>query len=260
MPSDRAQGRRPTLTPGKNVDRRTTAAALRRLSDEALAREPSLGTLLGRLADAVEDGRTTEASGYIGAVDARGLAELLAGAHSRFWAVLEVLRNVLVFAPIAVTWFGLSLAAGAYADMLAARPDLVSQPFLLLWEQGFGGRLVFNFGTLALIDASLIGILIVLSFTLHMRSELRDVAFQTSVLLKESEIRALLGQASSLGALDISGTDAETILADMAAEERRIYERASEREGQLFELEGVIDRLRDAAIRLERAADAIARR
>src|SRR5437867_4338225 len=146
-----------------------TAAAIRRLGDEALAREPSLGTLLGRLADAVDDGRATEAEGYIGAIDARGLAELLAGAHSRFWAVLEVLRNVLVFAPIAVTWFGLSLAAGAYADMLAARPELVSQPFLLLWEQGFGGRLLFNFGTLALIDASLIGILILLSFTLHLR-------------------------------------------------------------------------------------------
>ena len=241
------------------MDRRTTAAALRRLGDEALAREPSLGTLLGRLADAVDEGRATEASGYIGAVDPRGLAELLAGVHSRLWAVLEVLRNVLVFAPIGVTWFGLSVAAGAYADMLASRPELVSQPFLLLWEQGFGGRLVFNFGTLALIDASLIGILIVLSFTLHIRSELTDVSSQTSVLLKESEIRALLGQASSLGALDVSGADAEAILADMTAEERRIYERASEREAALFKLEGVVDRLADAASRLERAADSLAR-
>lgn len=242
------------------MDRTTTAAALRGLSDEAVAREPSLGTLLGRLADAVAEGRTTEASGYIGAVDPRALAELLAGAHSRLWVVLEVLRNVLVFAPIAVTWFGLSIAAGAYADLIAARPELVSQPFLLLWQQGFAGRIVFNFGTLAIIDASLIGILIVLSFALHLRSELRDVAFQTSVLMKESEIRALLGHASSLGALDIAGADVETVLADMAAEERRIYERASEREGQLFELEGVIDRLRDAAAQLERAADALARR
>ena len=242
------------------MDRATTTAAIRRLGDEALVREPSLGTLLGRLADAIDDGRMAEATGYIGAVEPRALAELLAGAHSRFWAVLEVLRNVLVFAPIAVTWMGLSLAAGAYADLLASRPELVSQPFLLLWEQGFAGRLAFNFGTLALIDASLIGILIALSFALHLRSELRDVSFQTSVLLKESEIRALLGQASSLGALDVSGSDAERILAEMVAEERRIYERASERETKLFEFETVIDRLRDAAERLERAADVMARR
>jgi hypothetical protein len=46
----------------------------------------------------------------------------------------------------------------------------------------------------------------------------------------------------------------------MAAEERRIYERASEREGQLFELESVVERLRNAAASLERAADSLARR
>jgi hypothetical protein len=242
------------------VDRRTTAAAIRRLGDEALAREPSLGTLLGRLADAVEEGRTTEASGYIGAIDPRGLAELLAGAHSRLWAILEVIRNVLVFAPIAVTWLGLSLAAGAYANLIAARPELVSQPFLLLWEQGFGGRTALNFSTLAIIDATLIGILIALSLALHTRSEILAAQVSSQSLLKESEIRALLGQASSLGALDISGSEAEAVLADMAAEERRIYERAAEREGQLFELESVVDRLRDAAERLERAADSLARR
>ena len=162
--------------------------------------------------------------------------------------------------PILLTWFALAEASRAYNRFLALNPDEVRQPFLLLWEQGFGGRLAFNFGTLALIDASLIGILIALSFALHLRSELRDVSFQTSVLLKESEIRALLGQASSLGALDVSGSDAERILAEMVAEERRIYERASERETKLFEFETVIDRLRDAAERLERAADVMARR
>ena len=243
------------------MDRQATAEALKRLADEATAREPSLGTLLGRLSTAVAEGRSTEASGYIGAVDPRALAELLSGAHSRFWAVLEVIRNVLVFAPIAVTWFGLSLAAAAYAELLVARPELVARPFLLLWQEGFDGRLGgFNFSTLALTDASLIGVLIVLSLALHIRSEIRDAQIRTKALLKESEIRALLGHVSSLSALDFGTADAEKMLADMAAEERRIYERAVEREGQLFDLEGVVDRLREAAARLERAADSLARR
>ena len=242
------------------MDRQATAEALQRLADEATAREPSLGTVLSRLADAVREGRTTEAAAYTGAVDPRGLAELLASKHSRLWAILEVIRNVLVFAPIAVTWFGLSIAATAYAELLTARPDLVSRPFLLLWQEGFDGRLALNFSTLAITDASLIGVLIVLSLALHVRSEIRDAQVRTKALLKESEIRALLGHVSSLGALDFGSGDAESILADMAAEERRIYERAVEREGQLFDLEGVVDRLRDAAIRLERAADSIARR
>jgi len=242
------------------LDRQGTAEALQRLADEATAREPSLGTVLARLADAVREGRTTEAAAYTGAVDPRGLAELLAGTHSRLWAVLEVVRNVLVFAPIAVTWFGLSIAATAYAQLLSARPDLISRPFLLLWQEGFDGRVVLNFSTLAITDASLIGVLIVLSLALHIRSEIRDAQVRTRALLKESEIRALLGHVSSLGALDFGTGDAESILADMAAEERRIYERAVEREGQLFDLEGVVERLRDAAMRLERAADSLARR
>jgi hypothetical protein len=242
------------------LDRQATAQALQRLADEATAREPSLGTVLARLADAVREGRTTEAAAYTGAVDPRGLAELLAGKHSRLWAILEVIRNVLVFAPIAVTWFGLSIAASAYAQLLGERPELVSRPFLLLWQEGFAGRLALNFSTLAITDASLIGVLIVLSLALHIRSEVRDAQVRTQALLKESEIRALLGHVSSLGALDFGTGDAETILADMAAEERRIYERAVEREGQLFDLEGAIDRLRDAAIRLERAAESLARR
>ena len=242
------------------MDRQATAKALQRLADEATAREPSLGTVLARLADAVREGRTTEAAAYTGAVDPRGLAELLAGKHSRLWAILEVIRNVLVFAPIAVTWFGLSIAASSYAQLLGERPELVSRPFLLLWQEGFAGRLALNFSTLAITDASLIGVLIVLSLALHIRSEVRDAQVRTQALLKESEIRALLGHVSSLGALDFGTGDAETILADMAAEERRIYERAVEREGQLFDLEGAIDRLRDAAIRLERAAESLARR
>lgn len=242
------------------MDRQATAQALQRLADEATAREPSLGTVLARLADAVHDGRSTEAAAYTGAVDPRGLAELLAGKHSRLWAILEVIRNVLVFAPIAVTWFGLSIAATAYAQLLGERPDLVSRPFLLLWQEGFEGRLLLNFSTLAITDASLIGVLIVLSLALHIRSEVRDTQVRMQALLKESEIRALLGHVSSLGALDFGTGDAETILADMAAEERRIYERAVEREGQLFDLEGSIERLRDAAIRLERAAESLARR
>jgi hypothetical protein len=242
------------------LDRQETALALQRLADEATAREPSLGTLLSRLAEAVREGRTTEAAAYTGAVDPRGLAELLAGKHSRLWAVLEVIRNVLVFAPIAVTWFGLSIAATAYAQLLGARPDLISRPFLLLWQEGFNGTVVLNFSALAITDASLIGVLIVLSLALHIRSEVRDAQVRTKALLKESEIRALLGHVGSLGALDFGTGDAESILADMAAEERRIYERAVEREGQLFDLEGVVERLRDAAVRLERAAESLASR
>ncbi len=39
-----------------------------RLADEASARDPSLGALLGRLADAIRAGRRHEVAGYVGAI------------------------------------------------------------------------------------------------------------------------------------------------------------------------------------------------
>ena len=146
------------------------------LAHEAAKRDPSLAALLARLADAVRDGREREVEGYIEALNPAALAESITGGHSVLWDLLEVLRNVLVFAPIAVTWLGLSLAAAAYYGLIGRQPDQVSKPFLLLWEGGFGGVLPLNFSTLALIDASLIGVLIALSLALFTRSELRGRA------------------------------------------------------------------------------------
>ena len=242
------------------IRRDAVAQRVDTLAHEAARHDPSLGSLLARLADAVRDGREREVEGYIEALNPATLAESISGGHSVLWDVLEVVRNVLVFAPIAVTWFGLSLAAAAYYGLIGRQPDQVSKPFLLLWEGGFGGTLPLNFSSLALIDATLIAVLIVLSLALFTRSELRGRAVRARVLLKESEIRALLGEASSAGTLTLSDPDAETALTEMAAEERRIYERGMEREAQLFDLEAAIRELKEAAGRLDQAAASMAKR
>lgn len=222
--------------------------------------DPSLAKLLDRLGEAIEQGHEREAAGYIEAIDPKTLAEAIEGGHSQIWDVMEVLRNVLVFAPIAVTWFGLSIAAAAYAGLIGRQPDQIGRPFLLLWEEGFGNTVPLNFSTLALIDASLIGVLITLSLLLHARSELTGRMVRARVLLKESEIRALLGEASSVGALELADADAEAALLQMTAEERRIYERAMEREGQLFNLENAITQFREATQLLARVAESLQKR
>ena len=220
-----------------------------------------MAVLLRRFAEAVRLGKNEETRAYAAAVDPRALSELLVNRRSTLWALLEVARNVLVFAPIAVTWYGLSVASVAYAKLLEQRPEFITRPFLLLWQEGFDGAPgVLNFSTVAEIDASLIGLLIVLSLALHLRSELRDPQARTRALLKESEIRGLIGHATSLASTDISGPDAGELLDEMVAEERRIYERAMEREQQLFDLEGAVRELRHAAAALTRAAETFAGR
>src|SRR2546428_6418959 len=98
-----------------------------------------------------------------------------------------------------------------------------------------------------MIDASLIALLILLSLVIHIRADVRDVATRTQALLKESQIRGLLGHATSLATSELPDTEADAILDAMAAEERRIYERAMEREQQLFDMEAAGSEARDAA-------------
>ena len=243
---------------GRVAERKHTADQLADLSRVVAERDAALGTLLGRLAAAVREDRREDVQGYAGAIDPHGLAELLVFSRAAIWGFIEVARNVLVFAPIAVTWYGLSIATDAYAKLLAERPDLVTRPFLLLWQEGFNGLVgVLRFSTLADIDASLIGLLIVLSLLIHFRTDVHDVALRTRVLLKESELRGLLAHILSLSSDDADLPASGALLDQMVAEERRIYERAMEREQRLFDLESSVRELRAAAADLARAADAL---
>src|SRR5205823_10599501 len=102
-------------------------------------------------------------------------------------------------------------------------------------------------------DASLIGLVVVMCLAVHYRTDVRDVAQRTSVLLKESEIRGLLAHTVSLSTLDADLVDSE-VVDQMVAEERRIYERAMEREQRLFEMEAAVREMRAAAQEPTRAA------
>jgi hypothetical protein len=244
---------------GRAAERERTADQLATLSGEVAERDAALATLLSRLAVAIRDDRREDVQGYAGAIDPHAVAELLVFKRSTLWGLIEVARNVLVFSPIAVTWFGLATATDAYQKLISDKPDLVTRPFLLLWQEGFETAGVLKFSTLALIDASLIGVLIVLSLLIHFRTDVRDVALRTQVLLKESELRGLIAHALSLSTGDLDLPASAELIDQMVAEERRIYERAMEREQRLFDLESTVHELRAAASDLARAAELMKR-
>ena len=246
------------VIPTRATERQRAADEVSALAAEMAPKDPALGVVLERLADAVKLGRQDDARAYAEAIDPRSTAEAATFRRSAIWNVMEVARNVLVFAPIAVTWFGLSTATDAYAKLLAIHPEFSDRPFLLLWEQGFqgvGNTIIFSI--LAAIDASLIGILILLSLAVHVRSDLGDAGKRAEALLKESQIRATLAHATSVAASGIGNEEADELLDEMAAEERRLFERAVEREQQLYDLEGAISELRKSSSELADAAKAL---
>src|ERR687897_364120 len=125
-------------------------------------------------------------------------------AHSTI-AGADRLRNILVLVPILLTWFALAEAARAYDRYLALSPDEVRQPFLLLWERGFGGQasaFAPSFSTVALIDAFLIAIIIGLTLYSHGRREAREEKIDQTAEHFQSDIDNVLAEASVVLAVD----------------------------------------------------------
>src|SRR5579859_8088010 len=69
-------------------------------------------------------------------------------AQSRRARLLSLLRNLFALAPLLLTWGSLGLATIAYANYLnihAHDQQITAQPFLKLWQDGFGGSTPLNF-------------------------------------------------------------------------------------------------------------------
>lgn len=118
---------------------------------------------------------------------------------------IDLIRNVLVLVPIFLTWFALAEASRAYARFIAANPDEISKPFLLLWENRFGGEaspLAPTFSFIALIDAVLLAIIIGLTLFSHGRREAREDEIEHRAVANVRRLDNLIGEASLILSLD----------------------------------------------------------
>ena len=84
-------------------------------------------------------------------------------------ASMEWVRNTLIFAPLVVTWYGISQAVEKYNDLIAANGNDIYKPFLYLWQQGFDGQLKGwqTLGGLATIDFVILFIVFLLTIGVY---------------------------------------------------------------------------------------------
>jgi len=171
-------------------------------------------------------------------------------AHSRI-ATADRIRNVLVLAPILLTWFALAEASRAYAAYIELNPDEVRQPFLLLWERGFGGQASLfapSFSVVALIDAVLIAIIIALTFYAHGRREARESKVDLTAERFQADIDNALAEASVALAVDRGSRPAL-----LARNVERLVDRFDQNSQELLtRLRVEHDRLEQLASRRER--------
>ncbi|HEY7029942.1 MAG TPA: methyl-accepting chemotaxis protein [Thermomicrobiales bacterium] len=123
----------------------------------------------------------------------------------------DKVRNVMVLLPIFLTWAALAEASRAYERYIARNPDAVSQPFLLLWQRGFGGESGFlapTFSTVAILDAMIIGIIIALTVFSHGRREEREEMIQRTANSFQTDLDNVLAEATIALAPDRAGRPA----------------------------------------------------
>ena len=126
-------------------------------------------------------------------------------------AAADRIRNVLVLLPILLTWFALWDSTRAYQRYIDANPDEIDKPFLLLWQRGFGGQGGFvhlAFSTVAIIDAAIIAVIILLTFYSHGRREHREESIERTAQKFQADVDNILAEATVALAPDRAGRPA----------------------------------------------------
>lgn len=145
------------------------------------------------LAHALETGEEIEAIAEINPLDYLPHPEFTAGARRlKINNILTIIRNVLVFAPVALTWLAVSKATTAFAEFTKANSDAVVN-FLEFWQDGYGILAKeWTIGHVGLLDFYLIAIVIMLTLTTALMTN-RHQREQRTHVAKLDEKRIELG-------------------------------------------------------------------
>lgn len=129
------------------------------------------------------------------------IIEELGNQPRKFLNFLHRSRDILSITPIIITWIALGLAAFAYQNDLADTrhyPNDLYQPFLLLWQEGFHGRIP-PFADAAILDAIVLFLLVALIIVIpgqerrnqnKLHDTLKDLDFDTVI----DDLLAAIGQ------------------------------------------------------------------
>lgn len=165
--------------------------------------------------------------------------------------IADKVRNVLVLVPILLTWAALGEAANSYNEYLLENPDETAIPFLVLWQRGFDGNTSWfspTFSAVALLDALIIAIIIILTLYAHGRREKQEDQIADSASGFQADFDNALAEATVLLATDRSSRPVQ--LADSV--ERLVDNFQTSSQSLLNQLQVEHDRLDHLANRREK--------
>src|SRR6266496_392570 len=166
------------------IDKSSVVESLQKLAQKVQDCDPGGSDRLNLLKDAVQNNAHADAWAYAD-IHAMIAPESIVERYrhnarsslDRIVGFLEIIRNTFIFAPIIVTWYGISQATARYNDFIyaaiqAKQLDLYSQPFLYLWQQRFGGTLpeYLTLSSIAFADVAILLVILLFTFLAYILS------------------------------------------------------------------------------------------
>ncbi|HEU0001510.1 MAG TPA: hypothetical protein VFQ36_11450 [Ktedonobacteraceae bacterium] len=183
----------------------TAARKIERINPSAAKRLFRLSAAVGRAPNSMYDAwSANDIHQMVGAqaITEQMRAKDIPGQGLRF---LEWVRNLLIFLPLVLTWYGISNAVSSYATFVnvvtsspTADKTQLQLPFLYLWQQRFGGYLPdwLTLSRLAFYDFLLLFLLVLLTAIVNVRTHLRTSRKEQEAELLQEELTDALSDAA----------------------------------------------------------------
>lgn len=175
-----------------------------RLVDRVNPLDEPFADRLRSLAEILDDPQKLEEHASIDLYGAYDPAQLDASEAAMSWprwlGFAEWIRNVLILIPICLTWWGLYKASENYGKYSLEEPP--RQSFLLLWQKDFPGIETGpyspTFSELALVDAGVVLLLMLLTLLVHQHKDYREALQMRRALDVRRELADLLHEVNGL--------------------------------------------------------------
>ena len=178
---------------------------LHELADETRLIDRSFSARLEQLADSLQKPENASVDLYgsfsLDTLEERAFSDYQVRPRwlLKYLGAFEWIRNILVLIPIAITWLALWQASLNYNALIAEKPELITQPFLLLWEQGFEeleSASGSTFSQVAFVDFSLLFTVVVLTVVIHFYKDTRESGARKNSTALRCRIEDVLWRAN----------------------------------------------------------------
>ncbi len=252
-----------------------TEKRLTNLAGEIRTIDPEAACRLDSLSRAISASGNPQGWGGIdvlAAVDPTGIAARMKTVTigHRGLAMAEMVRNALALMPILLTWLGLFVATTAYRTAVNADPALLGRPFLLLWEEGFGGHLpppasFLTLSHVALLDVVIIGLMLLLTVHIQRKEQFDQVQRDRDARDTEASVRQASWQAaliiaertSPMAYIDQFQQANEALLNELRAERERLKELTTQREHDASDLNRFVKQFQEGTSQMAQSMNEV---